>query len=179
VTARDERTEDIKASLLRWANDFEAGALTDPGLELETGERFAVRVDNVAAVGAMLNPERLEIRHTYGTGSAVVTDRRVVVVKGEQPQVEWRWGDDLGDGTVARHGQGVLWLPSQARHDEGTRHLLGVVTELVTRRFRKPDPALTAALIPAWLRVRGAQRAARGEFEAWRHEVESDNSAQA
>lgn len=177
---RDPEKERIADALLAWADDFEAGHITDPALRTEPGERVAVRVDNVAAVGVILTEAKLDITRTYATGDVVVTDRRVVVIDDiGGVAVEWRWGDDLGDGTVARHGQGVVWLPSQARHDEGTRHLLGVVTQLVTRRFRKPAPGLTGSLIPLWMRVRGAQRAARGELDVWRHEIAVDRSAPA
>jgi hypothetical protein len=167
VTSPD-RIAAMMSDLLVWSEKFEAGAITDPAVDPHSGERVAIRIPEAAAVGAFTRPDELKILTVYAKGDVVATDRRVLVLDGEKLVHSWTWATDMGeDSTLESDGHGALFLPSDALHAAGTRHLLGTVPQGVLRR-RKPAAGLYFPMIAAWSRVIAAHRASRGELDAWR-----------
>ncbi len=163
-----ERIAAMMEDLLVWSEKFEAGAITDPLIDPRSGERVAIRIPEAAAVGAFVRPTELVIKKVYAKGDLVVTDQRVLVVDGTTVRHTWVWEQDTGaDSTLASDGEGALFLPSEAQHAAGARHLLGTVPGGLLRR-RKPPAGLYFPMIAAWSQVIAAHELSRGELEAWR-----------
>jgi hypothetical protein len=158
----------MMSDLLAWSETFEAGGLTDPAVDLESGERFAIRVPNSAAVGVRPKGGKDSYVERFAEGDIVATDRRLLVVRGDTVLHCWTWATDTGDGSaVMPDGTGANFLPSDALHKAGARYLLGVVPQAVLKR-RRPKPGLFFPMIAAWSRVVAAYRLSRGELDAWR-----------
>jgi hypothetical protein len=154
--------------LLVWSEKFEAGAITDPLIDPQSGERVAIRIPEAAAVGAFVRPTELVVKQVYAKGDIVATDRRVLVVDGTTVRHTWVWEQDTGaESTLASNGEGALFLPSEAQHAAGARHLLGTVPKGVLRR-RKPAAGLYFPMLAAWSQVIAAHELSRGGLDAWR-----------
>lgn len=163
-----DRIAAMMTDLLVWSEKFEAGAITDPLIDPTSGERVAIRIPEAAAVGAFVRSTGLDIKTVYAKGDVVATDQRLIVVDGTTVRHTWVWSQDIGaDATLASDGEGALFLPSEAQHAAGARHLLGTVPKGVLRR-RKPAAGLYFPMLAAWSRVIAAHAASRGELEAWR-----------
>jgi hypothetical protein len=168
VNSDSEVIAAMMSDLLAWSEKFEAGAITDPAIDPHSGERVAIRIPKAAAVGAFSRPHELKILTVYAKGDIVATDRRVLVLDGTAVLHTWTWATDMGaDSTLQWDGQGALFLPSDAAHAAGARHLLGTVPVGLLKR-RKPTPGLYFPMIAAWSRVIAAHKESRGELEAWR-----------
>jgi hypothetical protein len=158
----------MMSDLLVWSEKFEAGAITDPAIDPQSGERVAIRIPKAAAVGAFTRPDELKILTVYAKGDIVATDRRVLVLDGSAVIHTWTWASDMGaDSTLESDGHGALFMPSEAAHAAGARHLLGTVPAGLLKR-RKPARGLYFPMIAAWSRVIAAHQESRGELESWR-----------
>jgi hypothetical protein len=163
-----ERITAMMQDLLIWSEKFEAAAITDPLIDPRSGERVAIRIPEAAAVGALVRPAGLDIKKVYAKGDLVATDRRVLVVDGTAVRHTWVWEEDTGaEATLASDGEGALFLPSEAQHATGARHLLGTVPSGVLRR-RKPPAGLYFPMLAAWSQVIAAHALSRGELDSWR-----------
>jgi hypothetical protein len=163
-----ERIAAMMQDLLVWSEKFEAGAITDPAIDPRSGERVAIRIPEAAAVGAFVRPTGLDVKTVYAKGDVLATDRRLLVLDGSTVRHTWVWAEDTGaESTLASDGEGALFLPSEAQHESGARHLLGTVPSGLLRR-RKPAAGLYFPMIAAWSQVIAAHEASRGELDAWR-----------
>jgi hypothetical protein len=154
--------------LLAWSETFEAGAITDPAVDPGSGERFAVRVPDSAAVGVLFQRGKERFVERFAKGDVVATDRRLLVVRGDTVLHCWTWATDMGDGSsLVLDGLGAHFLPSDALHAAGARYLLGVVPQAALKR-RPPRPGLFFPMIAAWSQVIAGYQASRGELEIWR-----------
>jgi hypothetical protein len=168
VNDASARIAAMMSDLLAWSERFEAGAITDPAIDPGSGERFAVRVPDSAAVGVLFQRGKDRFVERFAEGDVVATDRRLLVVRGDTILHCWTWATDMGDGaSLVLDGLGANFLPSDALHAAGARYLLGVVPKAVLKR-RAPRPGLFFPMIAAWSRVVAAYRLSRGELETWR-----------
>jgi hypothetical protein len=172
---RGDTPSPVVADMLEWADRFERGDLSDPAMvdgTLEPGERFAIRIGPLVEAELEVTPEGPRVLRRGITGSLVATDRRVILepAEGGVGARQWRWDADVDGVTMLRAGLGVMWAPSEARHEAGERHLTGAVLDA----FAKGE--VTAAegpteLLPMFMRVQVAWRASRpGGLDEWRRE---------
>ena len=166
--SQPERIAAMMQDLLVWSEKFEAAAITDPLIDPRSGERVAIRIPEAAAVGALVRPTGVDVKQVYAKGDIVATDRRLLVVDGATVRHTWVWAQDTGaESTLASNGEGALFLPSDAQHQAGARHLLGTVPSGLLRR-RKPAAGLYFPMIAAWSQVIAAHELSRGELDSWR-----------
>ncbi|HEX3907084.1 MAG TPA: hypothetical protein VHW92_04050 [Mycobacteriales bacterium] len=157
--------------LLSWSERFEVGGISDPEVNLMPGERVAVRVPGSAAVGALDRGHGMEYVKRYADGDVVATDQRLLVLDGDSVVLSWTWATDMGEGSMlGANGHGALFLPSDARHAEGARHLLGVVPRAVLEKGSFAG-SLYIPMVAAWSRVVAAYRLSRDDLETWREEI--------
>ena len=156
----------VLRELLNFADRLEAGLLSDPCVDPAV-ERFAVRVPGAAAVDLKVLAHGSVVTRLHARGDALATDRRLLVVAGEQVLQEWSWQQDVSDVTLLQDGLGVGLLPSAALHAAGTRTLFGTVTERMLEH-PLPPPSETVPLALRWFMVEGAWWASRGELDGWR-----------
>ena len=158
--------------LLSWAEDFEAGAVSDPSLldgSLAPGERPAVRLGPACAVRLRIEATGPVVTDAGACGTILATDRRVSLLAGATTE-SWEWGTDVTEVVALRDGLGVAWMPSAARQDAGANQLEGLVIPALAAGNR-PVPAQTRPLFVEWMKVVVAWRANRdGGLAPWRAE---------
>lgn len=159
----------VLRELLDFADRLEAGALSDPLVDRAV-ERFAVRVPASAAVDLKVLEHGAVVTRLHARGDTVATDRRLLVVDGDEVLQEWSWERDVAQVTLLQDGLGVGLLPSDARYAAGTRTVFGTVTD---RMLEHPLPpaADTVALALRWFMVEGAWWASRDDLDGWREHL--------
>lgn len=164
----------VLRELLDFADRLEAGALADPVAEAvldRTDERFAVRVPAAAAVDLTVLEQGAVVTRLRARGDVVASDRRLLVVSGEQVLQEWSWQQDVAEVSLLQDGLGIGCLPSDALWAAGTRTVFGVVTERMLEH-PLPSPADTVPFALRWFMVAGAWWAARGDLDGWREHLQ-------
>ena len=158
--------------LLSWAEDFEAGAVSDPSLldgSLEPAERPAVRLGPACGVRLRIEATGPVVTEVGARGTVLATDRRVLLLAGATTET-WAWATDVAEVIALRDGLGVAWMPSATRRDAGVNQLEGLVVPALAAGHR-PVPAETRPMFVDWMKVVVAWRANRdGGLDRWRAE---------
>lgn len=159
-------------AVVAWLEHFEAGALTDPALidgTLDPAERFAARLPGLTAVQLAPGHPRPKVTAIGPTGTALVTDTRLLLLGDTGPGREWRW-DQVADLRFIMDSAGVMLLPTPERFASGAG-LEGLVDPWFARG--EPAPAETSSrAILGWWAIEGAWRSSRpGGLAAWRQEL--------
>ena len=157
------------ASLLAWADEFEAGVINDPALldgSLDPGEHVAVRLGPVVEATLAIAPVPT-VASAGATGTLLATDRRVQLLMDGAVGRQWIWAIDVGQVVVLRDGLGVQWNPSDARWAAGATRLEGLVVPALVRGKRL-DPSEVRVMFPEFMKVQAASRAHQpGGLRQW------------
>ncbi len=159
-------------AVLAWLERFEAGTLSDPALvdgTLDPAERFAARLPGLTAVQLAPADPRPRVTAVGSSGTALVTDTRLLLLGDTGPDREWRW-DQVPDLRFIKDSAGVMLLPTPERFAAGTG-LEGLVKPWFARGGRVPVGASRRTILGWWM-IEGAWRAGRpGGLAGWREEL--------
>lgn len=159
----------VLRELLHYADQLEAGAPRDPLVDPAV-ERFAVRVPACAAVDLKVLEHGSVVTKLHVRGDAVATDRRLLVVDGDEVVSEWVWQRDVTEVVLLQDGLGIGLLPSAERYAAGTRTLFGTVTARMLEHPLPPDHE-TVPLAMSWFKAEAAFYASRDDLDGWREHL--------